>query len=191
MVSRPHGQGYCAEFASIFGLLTSSSRSSMHASPRSGRNPVLDELAAEKTRVVALDRDDLANPASTKLWLREFSLRGYTAIAVDGRNPRSVARIAAAIVPASGRRKGQGGVSRAMIVGIPNSGKSTIVNALLRRAAAKTEDARRRDPASAVVPSLSRRSNSWIRPAFFRRESRRRRRNGGSRICGAVPQRSL
>ncbi|HEY1882584.1 MAG TPA: ribosome biogenesis GTPase YlqF [Candidatus Cybelea sp.] len=106
---------------------------------RSGRNPVLDELAAERTRVVALDRDDLASPAATKLWLREFSLRGYTAIAVDGRNPRSVARVAAAIVPAAGRRKGPSGVSRAMIVGIPNSGKSTIVNALLRRAAAKTE----------------------------------------------------
>lgn len=106
---------------------------------RSGRNPVLDELAAGKTRVVALDRDDLANPASTKLWLREFSLRGCTAIAVDGRSPRSVARVAAAIAPAPGRRKGQGGVARAMILGIPNSGKSTIVNALLRRAAAKIE----------------------------------------------------
>ncbi|HEX3368579.1 MAG TPA: ribosome biogenesis GTPase YlqF [Candidatus Cybelea sp.] len=106
---------------------------------RSGRNPILDELAAERTRIVALDRDDLASPASTKLWLRDFSLRGYAAVAVDGRNPRSVARIAAAIAPAPGRRKGPGGVSRAMIVGIPNSGKSTIVNALLRRGAAKTE----------------------------------------------------
>ncbi|HEX4013748.1 MAG TPA: ribosome biogenesis GTPase YlqF [Candidatus Cybelea sp.] len=106
---------------------------------QSGRNPVLDELAAARARVVALDREDLADPAATKAWLRHFALRGYTAVAVDGRNPRSVARIAAAIAPAPGRRKGASGVARAMIVGIPNSGKSTIVNALLRRSAAKTE----------------------------------------------------
>lgn len=106
---------------------------------RSGRNPVLDELAAARTHVVALDRDDLADPRATKAWLREFALRGYTAIAVDGRNPRSVARIAATIAPPPGREKSPAGLSRAMILGIPNSGKSTIVNALLRKAAAKTE----------------------------------------------------
>jgi ribosome biogenesis GTPase A len=106
---------------------------------RSGRNPILDEIAANRLRVVTLDRNDLADPATTKRWLRDYSQRGMAAIAVDGRSARSVARIADTIARAPHERKRAAGAVRAMIVGIPNSGKSTIVNALLRRAAAKTE----------------------------------------------------
>ncbi len=105
---------------------------------RSGRNPLLDELAATRTRVVALNRQDLADPATTKRWLSYFSKRGADAVGVDGRSQRSVARVAVAI--AHSRAQAARGGSRAMIVGVPNSGKSSIVNALLRRAAAKTED---------------------------------------------------
>jgi ribosome biogenesis GTPase A len=105
----------------------------------SGRNPLLDELAARRTRVIALNRQDLADPAITKAWLLALSRRGSNAIAVDGRSSRSVARIAALIARSSGRRGLHGGIARAMIVGVPNSGKSSIVNALLRRAAAKAE----------------------------------------------------
>lgn len=105
--------------------------------PRSGRNALLDELAARRTRIVALDRQDLADPATTKRWLSYFTARGASAVAVDARAPRSVARIAAAI-EASSKGKGGRGIARAMIVGVPNSGKSTIVNSLLRRASAKT-----------------------------------------------------
>lgn len=103
---------------------------------RSGRNPLLDELAGARRRLVALDRNDLADPATTQRWLRELSQRGCAAVAVDGRNQRSVARIAATIGRSRGKKSG---IARAMIVGIPNSGKSSIVNSLLRRAAAKTE----------------------------------------------------
>ncbi len=105
---------------------------------RSGRNPLLDELGARRARVVALNRQDLADPVTTKRWLRDLGARGTNAVAVDGRSQRSVARIAAAIATTSpaGRR----GISRAMVVGVPNSGKSSVVNGLLRRAAAKTED---------------------------------------------------
>jgi ribosome biogenesis GTPase A len=105
---------------------------------RSGRNPVLDDLAAAKTHVVALSRNDLAEPAVTKAWVADFERRGAVAIAVDGRSRQSVNRIAEAIAQAP-HRKRISGTARAMIVGIPNSGKSTIVNTLLRRAAAKTE----------------------------------------------------
>jgi ribosome biogenesis GTPase A len=105
---------------------------------RSGRNPALDELAGTKTHVVALSRNDLAEPAATKAWVADFERRGAVAIAVDGRSRQSVNRIAEAIARAP-HRKRISGSGRAMIVGIPNSGKSTIVNTLLRRAAAKTE----------------------------------------------------
>jgi ribosome biogenesis GTPase A len=107
--------------------------------PRSGRNPLLDELAGARTRLIVLDREDLADPATTKRWLKEFSQRGYIAVAVDGRSQRSTARIAATILRAPRRNDAARGIARAMILGIPNSGKSTIVNALLRRSAAKTE----------------------------------------------------
>jgi ribosome biogenesis GTPase A len=106
---------------------------------RSGRNPVLDKIAGSRAHIVALDRNDLADPNVTRLWLQSLSHDACTAIAVDGRNHRSVARIAAAIAGSRGKSKSGAGVARAMILGIPNSGKSTIVNALLRRAAAKTE----------------------------------------------------
>lgn len=105
---------------------------------RSGRNPALDDLAAAKTHVVALSRNDLAEPAATKAWVADFERRGAVAIAVDGRSRQSVNRIAEAIAQAP-QRKRISGTARALIVGIPNSGKSTIVNTLLRRAAAKTE----------------------------------------------------
>jgi ribosome biogenesis GTPase A len=107
---------------------------------RSGRNPVLDELAARRTRIVALDRADLANPATTKRWLDHFARCGSNAVAVDGRVQRSVARVAAMITRSTPRGAQNARVSRAMVVGVPNSGKSSIINGMLRRAAAKTED---------------------------------------------------
>ena len=103
---------------------------------RSGRNPLLDELAGLRTRFLVLDRSDLADPATTQRWLQELSQGDCAALAVDGRNQRSVGRIAAALGRKAPKKSG---ISRAMIVGIPNSGKSSIVNALLRRSAAKTE----------------------------------------------------
>ncbi|MBV8499739.1 MAG: ribosome biogenesis GTPase YlqF [Candidatus Eremiobacteraeota bacterium] len=108
--------------------------------PRSGRAPLLDQLAARRARVVALSRDDLADPAATRLWLEDLAARGAHAVAIDARKRGGVARLADAI-GATSRLDGRAAkVARAMIVGPPNSGKSTIVNALLRRAAAKTED---------------------------------------------------
>jgi ribosome biogenesis GTPase A len=108
--------------------------------PRSGRAPLLDRLAAERARIVALSRDDLADPSATRLWLDELAARGTRAIAIDGRKRGSVSRLAAAVGAFSNRNGRAAKVARAMIVGLPNSGKSTIVNSLLRRGAAKTED---------------------------------------------------
>jgi len=105
--------------------------------PRSDANPMLDELIGARRRLVILSRDDLAQPATTKAWIADFKRRGLRAIAVEARQQQSVSRILHAITALATEGKG---MSRAIVLGVPNSGKSSIINGLLRRAAAKTED---------------------------------------------------
>jgi len=105
--------------------------------PRSGRNPRLDDLAARRDRVIVLNRSDLADPQTTKDWVAHFAAAGIAAVPTDGRAQASVARVATAMrVLAKDRR----GTARALVIGIPNSGKSSIINGLLKRSAAKTEN---------------------------------------------------
>jgi len=104
---------------------------------RSDANPMLDQLVGERARIVALSRDDLADPATTKGWIEQFAARQREAIAVEARAQQSVSRVLAAV---SARAKARKGISRVIVVGVPNSGKSSIINGLLRRSAAKTED---------------------------------------------------
>jgi ribosome biogenesis GTPase A len=104
---------------------------------RSDANPMLDRLIGDRARFVALSRDDLADPATTKAWIEQFASRGREAIAVEARAQQSVSRILAAV---TARAKGRSGISRVIVVGVPNSGKSSIINGLLKRGAAKTED---------------------------------------------------
>ena len=104
--------------------------------PRASSNPALDRLAPHKPRIVVLGREDLADPHATRDWLTWYERAGRTAVAVNGKDQSSVKRVSAALGElASGR-----GATRAMVVGIPNTGKSSIINGLLRRTAAKTED---------------------------------------------------
>ncbi|MGA8533414.1 MAG: YlqF/YawG GTPase family protein, partial [Candidatus Tumulicola sp.] len=105
--------------------------------PRSGRNPALDAMIGERARILVLTREDLADPHATKAWIEAFAHRGLEALSVDGRSQRSVGRVAAATARSAKRRRG---TSRVLVAGVPNSGKSSIVNALVRRGAAKTED---------------------------------------------------
>jgi ribosome biogenesis GTPase A len=102
--------------------------------PRSDANPMLDELVARKERLVVLTREDLADPQTTAAWTDAFAARERRAIAVEARSQQSVARVARAL---KGLQKDH---HRAIVVGLPNSGKSSIINGLVRRAAAKTED---------------------------------------------------
>lgn len=105
--------------------------------PASGANPMLDELASNRPRLVVLNREDLADPFATKAWLAHFAALGRDAMALEGRQQQSVQRLARAVAALAKERKG---TSRAIIVGVPNSGKSSLINGLLKRAAAKTED---------------------------------------------------
>jgi ribosome biogenesis GTPase A len=104
--------------------------------PQIGANPMLDALAGKRARLLVLNREDLADPAQTSRWLSFFRSRGRRALAVCGRDQSSVAKANDVL----GQLASERGTQRAMVVGLPNSGKSSVINGLLRRAAAKTED---------------------------------------------------
>jgi ribosome biogenesis GTPase A len=104
--------------------------------PAASANPALDEVAGHKPRIVVLGREDLADPHVTREWLTWYAARGRTAFAVNGKDQASVKRIA----PSLDALAGESGTTRAIVVGIPNTGKSSIINGIARRSAAKTED---------------------------------------------------
>jgi ribosome biogenesis GTPase A len=103
----------------------------------SGRNPLLDTIIGERKRLLVLNFDDLADESITQRWIEHYTRLGIAAAAANGRAQPSVRRAAALVTELAGDIKG---TARALVVGLPNGGKSSIINGLLRRAAAKTED---------------------------------------------------
>lgn len=113
--------------------------------PLSSRNPDIDVLTRGKSRIVILAKADLADPAVTKAFLAWFSGRGVTPIAVDARQKKSLDRVRDAVKRACRdkmeRDRKRGILNRpvrAMVLGIPNVGKSTFINSMAGRASAKT-----------------------------------------------------
>lgn len=113
--------------------------------PLSSRNPMIDEVIHQKPRLLILNKADLADPVETEKWIRYFKEQGMEAVAVNsfqGQGLQVVTRKAKEILaPKIERMKSRGirpGAIRAMIVGIPNVGKSTLINRLAKRNIAKT-----------------------------------------------------
>ena len=105
--------------------------------PVSGANPMLDALAGKRPRLLVLSREDLADPVTTIKWLTHLNGLQKRAVAVNGKEQGSVSKANFHLGQLAVQQKGN---QRAIVVGLPNSGKSSIINGLLRRAAAKTED---------------------------------------------------
>ena len=110
--------------------------------PRASENPVVRELRGSKPCLKVLAKADLADPEATRLWLEHLDDPGHSvrALAVSqGRGADTRARIAEACAVLAKPTRGRT-TARAMVVGIPNVGKSTLINTLALRAVARVGD---------------------------------------------------
>lgn len=114
--------------------------------PMSSRNPEMDSLTAGKPRLVILNKADLADEAATKQWISYFRSQGLAALAVDCKSGRGCKQFHSALrellidLVTKWESKGANRAIRAMIVGIPNVGKSSFINRMNRGGKAKVED---------------------------------------------------
>ncbi|MEX0959334.1 MAG: ribosome biogenesis GTPase YlqF [Burkholderiales bacterium] len=111
--------------------------------PEASSNPLIKTLREHRQRpcLKVLNKADLADPAVTKAWLSDYNSQpGVTAVALSCKNPRDVARIPALCQKIAPHRNDNFKPLRMMIMGIPNVGKSTLMNALLKRRVAAVGD---------------------------------------------------
>ena len=113
--------------------------------PESSRNPDIDELGKNKSRVILLNKADLAEESWNKAWADYYREKGYLAVNVNSRKNGTMKPVQEVIKQACkekierDRRRGiLNRPVRAMVVGIPNVGKSTFINSLAGKACAKT-----------------------------------------------------
>lgn len=115
--------------------------------PVSSRNPELDSIIQKKPRIILLNKCDVADSQATTMWLKYFRDKGFYAAAVDCRTGKglnsfdSLVKQALKSVIERNDAKGMGGKPlRLMVVGIPNTGKSSFINRMGKNAKAKVAD---------------------------------------------------
>ncbi len=126
--------------------------------PISSRNPELDEMTANKPRIILLNKCDVADNNATKMWIRHFEQNGCFAMAVDCKTGKGLSDFDRLVKEAlkekieSNIAKGMPGKAlRFMVVGIPNTGKSSFINKMSGRNRLKVADR----------PGVTR-NNQWV-----------------------------
>lgn len=115
--------------------------------PVSSRNPDIDAICAGKPRLIVLNRADQADPVQNRAWGAYFRSRGCSVLETDARSGRGISQFSDVVRGvlseqiARWREKGQvGRPVRAMVVGVPNVGKSTFINKVAKKKSAKAGD---------------------------------------------------
>ena len=115
--------------------------------PISSRNPDIDAIVGAKPRLVVLNRADQADPAGNRFWTKAFQDQGFAVLETDSKTGKGVSRfseVSRVLLKEQIQRwqaKGQvGRPIRAMVVGVPNVGKSTFINQVAHRKSAKAGD---------------------------------------------------
>ena len=115
--------------------------------PISSRNPDIDSMVGDRSRMIIFNRCDQADPAQTAKWLAWYAQRGYAVLETDAKSGKGVNRFSTVVKAAlkdkiaAWQAKGQvGRPVRIMVVGVPNVGKSTFINKVAKRKSAKAGD---------------------------------------------------
>lgn len=113
--------------------------------PLGSRNPDIDELGANKARIVLLNKSDLSDTRQNKLWMEYFTKQGIHALEINSKTGAGIKAIQGVVQEACKekieRDRKRGIINRpvrAMVVGIPNVGKSTFINSFAGKACTKT-----------------------------------------------------
>lgn len=115
--------------------------------PLSSRNPEIEQITAGKPRIILLNKCDVADERITREWINYFERKGFTALPVDCRSGKGLGAYRPAVRKVlaekikSNEQKGMAGKSlRVMVVGIPNTGKSSFINRMADKNRAQVAD---------------------------------------------------
>ena len=112
--------------------------------PKSSRNPLISEITEKKDRIIIMNKTDLSDPVENEKWIKKFADDGIKAIKMNAKekiNTKEIYNIAKEILFEKFKKNEEKNIEneniRMMVVGIPNSGKSTFINNIAKRKGAR------------------------------------------------------
>ena len=112
--------------------------------PVSSRNPIIDELVSAKPRIIAINKSDLADAEASKAWQKKLTAKedGVQTVILNSMTGEGTKQLFSMLEKMAGKRSGNSAMKpyRLMIVGVPNCGKSSLINRMTGRKSTKTGD---------------------------------------------------